>query len=388
MGKMKAMVDIDYEGAEMRMSSSTYGDKFKEATSKSFAEELSKSRRTVKGERKEKEEKVSAEKRAGYFKKADKAELAANQKMFSAVFGFKPPFGKDFPVTIFSDTDWDESVRVRIPDVIHEYEFQKEPTAAIAYAIESGKFLSAVGPTGSGKSSVMEQVCALLRRPFLRINGRRDMQSSDMFGQYVVKDGETVWKDGLMTLGVKTGAVVCLDEHTAIPAGISMSLQWLREHGGKLLLADNHDDEKIIEPNENFRLFCTDNTRGLGDGAESFAGTLMQNTASLNRFDMTVSVPYLNQASEVRMLKKYFPDMHEDLLTNMVKIAGLIRTAHDQGSLSVTLSARNLIAWGRQAEDFEDHKQSFLFSFYNLLPSDEERTAVKNLFQTVFDEKL
>ena len=377
-----------YEDYMISMSSGTTEDKFKTKVSAAFTEELQKARSSVKGTRAEAEKEKSAAVREGFFKEKKEVVLGAKQKLFSDVFGFKPPFGKDFPVTLFDTSDWEEEMQVRIPDKITHYQFQKEPTAAIAYAIETGKFLSAVGPTGSGKSSVMEQVCARLGRPFLRINGRRDMQSSDMFGQYVVKDGETVWKDGLMTIGVKYGAIVCLDEHTAIPAGITMSLQWLREHGGKLLLADNHDDEKIVEPNENFRLFCTDNTRGLGDGVESFSGTMMQNTASLNRFDMTVTVPYLPLGEEVMMLQAYFPDLSDDLLKKMVQLANLIRTGYDQAELSITMSARNLISWGRQAEDYEDHKQAFRFAFYNLLPADEMRTAVQNWYTTVFDEKL
>src|ERR1019366_1575403 len=94
------------------------------------------------------------------------------------------------------------------------------------------------GPTGAGKSSIVEQLCAYVGRPFIRINCTGDMDSSMIFGQLVVRDGATVWVDGTVTEAVKYGAVFAWDEWDVTPPEISMGLQWLLEKDGKLFLKE------------------------------------------------------------------------------------------------------------------------------------------------------
>lgn len=304
---------------------------------------------------------------------------------FKEIFGFKPSIN-----TRATKFECPENLRAFIPVVDTNYVLPEEATSVLVYALEENQFVNMVGPTGSGKSTLVEQVCAHLGRPFFRFNGRGDMETSSLFGMMVVQDGATVWKDGTFTEAVKKGAVVLFDEYTATPPEINLALQWLREHGGKLLLTDMPGEmsERLIIPHAEFRLVCADNTRGLGDNGDRFAGTNIQNSASLNRFDITIEHNYMPQKKEAEIITNKYSGITPKAAEYMVKLASLIRTSYEKGDVSVTLSPRNLLSWAKKAVDWDSMEHSFMFTYFNMLPTDSEKTAVKGFYKTVFDKEL
>ena len=311
----------------------------------------------------------------------------ATDTSFRDTFGFEPLVVTK--ATVHKESDWPVNMHGFIPAVDPNYILPEEATSILVYGIETGQFVNIVGPTGSGKSTLVEQVCAHLKRPFVRFNGRGDMETSSLLGQLTVEGGATVWRDGVFTEAVKSGAVVLFDEYTATPPEINMSLQWLREHGGKLLLTDKPGDnqDRLIVPHEQFRLVCADNTRGLGDNSDQFAGTNIQNSASLNRFDITIEHNYMNPKIEAGIITKKHPEL-KDGAEYMIKLATLIRNGYGKSEISVTLSPRNLLSWAKKAKDWGDMEKSFVFTYYNMLPSDQERSAVKGFYKTVFSKNL
>lgn len=304
---------------------------------------------------------------------------------FRKVFKFEPSIPT--VATVLDDTQFKEDAKARIPEVDTDYVLDKEATSVLVYALEQNQFVNIVGPTGSGKSTIVEQICARLNRPFTRINGRGDMESSSLLGQLVVENGATVWKDGALTEAVKNGYTVLFDEYTVVPPEINMSLQWLREHNGKLLLADKpgNINDKMVIPHKDFRLICADNTRGLGDNNDKFAGANLQNTAALNRFDITVVHDYLSQAQERKIINNKFSDVPEATVSMMVKLAALVRKGYDKGDLSITMSPRNLLSWAKKASDWGNLHKAFAYTYMNLLPSEVEKEAVQGMYKTVFD---
>ena len=68
------------------------------------------------------------------------------------------------------------------------------------------------GPTGCGKTRLVEHMGLLLRRPVVTISCHDDLTSSDLVGRFMVTGGDVVWTDGPLTRAVKAGAICYLDE--------------------------------------------------------------------------------------------------------------------------------------------------------------------------------
>jgi cobaltochelatase CobS len=316
--------------------------------------------------------------------------------LFSHIWGKVPPSGVDHILTdIYSTpTFWDEDIRKFIPSKNPHYvwQWQQLEDLVVALLINDKAWIS--GPRGSGKSSLVEQTCAMLNWPFIRMNGKGDMDSAGVFGSVKVRPNngvpETVWVDGPVTTAVKRGAVLLFDEPTVVPPEISMGLQWLLEDDGKLMLTDKPGDleEQLLTPNNMFRLVCADNTRGRGDSTGDYAGTGTWNTATLDRFGTTIHLPYLDDEHQEKILSNRFPSISPSLIKNMITLAGRIQTAYTSGSISFSMSPRTLISWANKANLFHDTKKGFTMAYFEKLDEDVERKEVENLFFAVFGEYL
>lgn len=310
------------------------------------------------------------------------------KELFSKVVGVKSASGIDHAVTCYKPSQFDISVRQYIPSPADfaNYVAQPKELELLLVGWEMGDKINIVGPTGSGKSSMVEYACALTGRPFIRINGRGDMESSALLGQLTARGGSTEWSDGELTLAVRQGAVVCIDEWTLIPPEILMSLQWLMEDKGRLLLTDMPADagDRMVVPKDSFRLVCTDNTRGLGDETGGFAATNVQNTATLDRFGTVIHVGYLSDVHEGEILRKAYPELQPEMVRRMLKFAELVRTGYDQGDISLTCSPRTLLNWAKKTLYFRDPLVALQMAFIEKLSSDGDRQAVAGMYKSAF----
>src|SRR5206468_8003829 len=68
------------------------------------------------------------------------------------------------------------------------------------------------GPTGCGKTRFVQHMAYRLGRPLITVACHEDLTASDLVGRYLLRGQEKVWVDGPLTLGVKHGAIVYLDE--------------------------------------------------------------------------------------------------------------------------------------------------------------------------------
>jgi nitric oxide reductase NorQ protein len=68
------------------------------------------------------------------------------------------------------------------------------------------------GPTGCGKTRLMEHMAWRLGRPLITVSCHDDLTASDLVGRYLITASETVWIDGPLARGVRAGAICYLDE--------------------------------------------------------------------------------------------------------------------------------------------------------------------------------
>lgn len=264
-----------------------------------------------------------------------------------------PKGWKDFAVTVLDLTTIHAKVRHLVPALKSGYNIQVEEAYVLLQAWESKDKTLISGPTGSGKSSLVEYCAALTNRPLLRINMTGDIESSVIFGQLKVKDASTVWEDGPAAEACLYGAVLCIDEWDVTPPEIFFGFQWLLEENGKLYLKEKPGEsaDKLITPHDNFRFVALGNTIGQGDESGKYAGTNVQNNASIDRFQTTIVLDYLSAEHEQRILQDN-TKVDKPTIVKMVQFAGLVRQSYKTGNCNLTMSPRTLLNWGHKIPAF------------------------------------
>lgn len=315
-----------------------------------------------------------------------KVVVGPGQVLFSKLMGKRLPKGLvEFAVTKLGPASLPPEVAAFVPPVDPGYNMQLEQAHAILMAWEVGDKSLITGPTGSGKSTLVAQCCALTGRPMIRVNMTGDIESSVLFGSLVVESGATVWKDGPVTEAVKYGTVCCIDEWDVTPPEILFGMQWLFESNGKLFLKEmpGTSAERLLTPHDNFRLVCLGNTVGQGDDTGRYSGTNVQNNASIDRFQTTVILDYLAPNHEVKIIEDNCPGIVRALAEKMVTFANLVRTANKQNNINLTMSPRTLVNWGRKIGAFADITIALRYAFTNKLRETDQQ-VVQELFKKVF----
>jgi cobaltochelatase CobS len=273
------------------------------------------------------------------------------------------------------------------PKLDSDYVFRNELMALLIPAHEDkGERVLFIGPTGSGKSTVIEQTAARLNVPFYRVNLDNEITKADFVGQYTLKGDETVYQYGVLPLAMKQGAWLLVDEWDMGNAGVTACLQAVLE-GKPLQIADTGE---IVQPADGFRIFATGNTKGQGDETGMYSGTQVQNAAQLDRFTMVEEVGYPSPAIERNIIKKQCglndkaiksaygvselseKDNCEAILRHITAVAGLIRKAFIKEEITTTMSTRTLVNIGKKLIMFGDPKKAYEVCYLNKLTTEDK----------------
>lgn len=112
------------------------------------------------------------------------------------------------------------------------------------------------GPTGCGKSRFIEKMSSLLKIPLIQIACNEETSSVDLQGRYIIKNGNTKWKDGPATTAVKNGYILYLDEISEAREDIIVVIHPLTDHRREIYI----DKKNItIKAHQNFMLVASYN---------------------------------------------------------------------------------------------------------------------------------
>ena len=280
----------------------------------------------------------------------------------------------------------------RVPDIDETYKFDPDTTLAILAGFSHNRRVMIQGYHGTGKSTHIEQVAARLKWPAVRVNLDSHISRIDLIGKDAIKlrDGVqiTEFHEGILPWALRNPVAIVFDEYDAGRADVMFVIQRVLEHDGKLTLMDQNE---IIQPNPNFRLFATANTVGLGDTTGLYHGTQQINQAQMDRWSLVATLNYLSVDAETAIVlakaSNYNTESGRKTIKQMVSVADLTRTAFMNGDLSTVMSPRTVIAWAQNAEIFRSIGYAFRLSFLN--KCDElERQTVAEFYQRCFDEEL
>jgi len=92
------------------------------------------------------------------------------------------------------------------------------------------------GPTGCGKTRLVEFMAHRLEVPLFTVSCHEDLTASDLLGRYVLTGSETVWVDGPLTRAVKVGGICYLDEIVEARQDATVAIHSLADHRRELNL--------------------------------------------------------------------------------------------------------------------------------------------------------
>lgn len=92
------------------------------------------------------------------------------------------------------------------------------------------------GPTGCGKTRLVEHIAEVLERPLYTVSCHEDITASDLLGRFLVLGGDTTWVDGPLTRAVREGGICYLDEIVEARADAIVAIHSVADHRRELNL--------------------------------------------------------------------------------------------------------------------------------------------------------
>ena len=217
------------------------------------------------------------------------------------------------------------------------------PFAELKKVVASKRFFPVfiTGPSGNGKSMSVEQACAQAGREFVVISMTDETDEGDLLGNYVLIDGNMVWRDGAVTIAARKGAVLLIDEIDYGSKNLSC-LQRVLEGKPFLLKKKN----EMVIPAPGFTVIATANTKGQGSDSGKYMFTNVLNDAFLERFPVTIEQPWAPKAIETRILlgeMKSAGAVDEQFAKELIEWADIIRRTFEEGGVEDVVSTRRLV---------------------------------------------
>ena len=206
------------------------------------------------------------------------------------------------------------------------------------------------GLSGNGKTLMVEQVCAKLKRECIRVNISIETDESDLLGGPTLVNGNVVNRDGPVLTAMKRGAVLLIDE---VDRGSNklMCLQGILE--GKPYF--NKKSGEMVHPAEGFNIIATANTKGRGSEEGRYLSQILDD-AFLERFPITVEQEYPDTRTEKKILSPLIDD--SEFVDNLVKWADVVRISFEQGATDEIISTRRLVHIAKAYSIFGDRMKA------------------------------
>lgn len=228
------------------------------------------------------------------------------------------------------------------------------------------------GPTGCGKSHLVQTMAEKLQIPLIKVACNEDTSAADLLGRYLIKGSETIWIDGPVTRAVRNGALLYLDEIAEAREDVIVALHSLTDHRRELYL--DKTNEALTAP-AHFMCIASFNP-GYQRGFRELKPSTRQRFVNL-------SMRYLSPENEIKVLRQQ-AECSLELAEKIVRFATKIRNL-DNLNLKETISTRLLIYTLTLHQNGLDLRSSAACCIAEALTDDIETTqALKDLINLSF----
>ncbi len=279
---------------------------------------------------------------------------------------------KDFEVPFW---EWD-GVHPHVPAVDPNYIFRPKELVRVLYALVTNQRMYLHGHTGSGKTTLIEQVAAHLNWPFVRINFDSEITRMDLIGRDTLstdEGGKTISKfvDGILPTVMAGPFIACYDELDFVRPDVAYVMQSALE-GNQLRITE--DGDRIVKPHPMYRMFGTGNTVGQGDEFNMYAGARPQSLAFLDRFTVWLKVNYLDEGQRKTLINAHYPGLSSAHEAVLLKYISEHVSAFLDNKVLQPLSPRGMLALARAVTIFDDVKEAIEMTVLDKASSDDRAT--------------
>lgn len=285
----------------------------------------------------------------------------------------------------------------------HKFDRKNFTFLRMWWLLGDGEPLYISGPTGCGKTTLIEQFGARVKIPVFDIVAREEMQKQDLVGSFVIREsGGMKFVYGPASLVWKHGGILLINEKTAAPPGFWVANKELL--AGRPLFIEQTGE--VIERHPNARVVFTDNTRGLvGDDTGGYGGRFRQDLSVMDEY-WKLRMDYMPAAEEIELLKEGLPEFGDDpAVSDQIKVqfaralrqfAENVRDAYlgkssDGNALEATMSTRTLLRFrtillglrGGERQGFKPVEDALDVALTNMV-SEPSRIAIQKIAEMVF----
>jgi hypothetical protein len=212
------------------------------------------------------------------------------------------------------------------------------------------------GLSGNGKTMMVEQACAKLKREYVRVQISPETDEDDLIGGFRLINGETVFHKGPVIKAMERGCILLIDELDRGSNKI-MCLQGVLE--GKPVLVKKIG--QVVSPAPGFNVIATANTKGRGSDDGRYSAANIIDDAFIERFVATIDQPYPNFKIERNIVGKHM-EMYdvddEDFANKLVNWSSVIRKTYESDGIDELISTRRLCHIVKAFSIFRDRLQS------------------------------
>lgn len=232
-----------------------------------------------------------------------------------------------------------------------------------------------IGPSGTGKTMVVQQTCEQSKRKLVLVTGGESMQDTDLFGSFSGKktEGGYEWVDGHLTKAFASAAAgtpttFFMDEMNRWPTQYQNSLiEAINCYDEDNYVVRNHQLQKTLKAPRDMLQFIA--TANIGQ-----AGTNDIPQALKDRFNI-VRVNYPDMQTELKILKG--TGLDDKIASILVTFANETRTMADKMEIPSGISTRALVNVSEQytllSDDMPDNQKMNLL--YVLMKSPVYRVS-------------
>lgn len=228
------------------------------------------------------------------------------------------------------------------------------------------------GPTGCGKTRLVEYMAWKLKRPLYTVACHDDLSATDLIGRYIIKGDEVEWIDGPLLMAVNNGGISYLDEIVEARKDVTVVIHPLTDHRRYLPVEKRG---KIFHAPKDFMLVISYNP--------NYQSVLKELKPSTKQRFVSMNLGWPDEELETRIVQQE-AGVDEDIAGRLVKSANRIRNLVHQG-LEEGVSTRELVYAGLLLRSGVSTRNSLYSTMINPLTHDSDlKKSIEEVLKNYF----